>query len=97
MAFMWTFLLFVAIFATYAITSAKRRVARGGTWEHPKALKSFYISSNSWGSIVLTDGSTYQVAAGNDASGWQPGDEVYFDGGRLYNRTRFDNVVAARR
>lgn len=88
------FLLFVAGFAFYAITSARRRVARGGTWQHPKARPSTYIQLMSGEVIVLTDGRSYRAEMGNDASEWRAGHEVYWDGGRLYNRTLFDSIVA---
>lgn len=91
------FLLFVAFFAAYAITSARRRVARGGTLMHPGNTPSTYLAQNSGGSITLTDGSHYQVAAGNDASGWRINDEVNWSGGMLYNRTRHESLVAAKR
>jgi hypothetical protein len=44
--------------------------------------------------IVLTDGRSYRAEMGNDASEWRAGHEVYWDGGRLYNRTFFDSIVA---
>ncbi|HQR70138.1 MAG TPA: hypothetical protein PLE54_06020 [Burkholderiaceae bacterium] len=91
------FLLLVAIFAVYAITSARRRVARGGPLMHPGNAPSAYVAANHWGSITLTDGSHYQVAAGNDASGWRVNDEVYYDGAKLYNRTQRDYVIASKR
>lgn len=91
------FLLLVAAFTAYAVISARRRVARGGTLTHPGNRPSTYLAQNLWGSVTLTDGSEYQVAAGNDTSGWRINDEVYYDGGRLYNRTQQDYAVAAKR
>lgn len=80
------FLLFVAAFAWYAISSSNKRVAKGGPRRHPNALRSTYINAISGSLITLSDGKSYLVTGGN-ISDWRIGHEAWATGGGLQNMT----------